>query len=189
MIQPTPGATGGAEAGFAIAYAGVVPQPQLGWLTVGWRVFTFYLLLGLGALLFFLLSRRSSGAHLLRLTAHSAFPHQALEENLSDDRDQVTLAYPLIVADRPAMAKTCVIPPRVLPSAEEGGSVPGRREPLRNAPAPAVHRVPLAVLAEGRSAAAGTLLGKAGRRGEAEGDEGEASGECNPGHDSVSGSG
>lgn len=50
---PTPGAAGGAEAAFFLIYSPFVPSGVLGLATAGWRFFTFYLLLGLAALLYF----------------------------------------------------------------------------------------------------------------------------------------
>lgn len=43
LAIPTPGASGGAEAAFAAAHAGLIPTGVLGVATAGWRFFTFYL--------------------------------------------------------------------------------------------------------------------------------------------------
>lgn len=62
---PTPGAAGGAEAAFYLIYAPLLPARVIGLATAGWRFLTFYLLLGIGAVLFALLNlreRRASGA-------------------------------------------------------------------------------------------------------------------------------
>lgn len=56
-LVPTPGATGGAEISFVIAYGGLLPAGVLGVATAGWRFLTFYLQVGLAAILFPLLSR------------------------------------------------------------------------------------------------------------------------------------
>lgn len=64
---PTPGAAGGAEAAFFFIYSAFLPESIIGVATAGWRFLTFYLQLGLAALIFFLLhawSRR--GARSLR---------------------------------------------------------------------------------------------------------------------------
>lgn len=52
---PTPGATGGAEIAFAAVFGTLLPPGVLGVATAGWRFLTFYLLVGLAALLFPLL--------------------------------------------------------------------------------------------------------------------------------------
>ena len=41
-ILPTPGASGGLEAGMAVAFAGKVPEAALGLFVVGWRLLTYY---------------------------------------------------------------------------------------------------------------------------------------------------
>lgn len=41
-ILPTPGASGGLEAGMAVAFAGEVPEAALGLFVVGWRLLTYY---------------------------------------------------------------------------------------------------------------------------------------------------
>lgn len=56
---PTPGAAGGAEAAFYLIYGALLPEQVIGLATAGWRFLTFYLLLGLASILFFLLNRRS----------------------------------------------------------------------------------------------------------------------------------
>ncbi len=53
---PTPGAAGGAEAAFFLIYSAFLPEQIIGLATAGWRFLTFYLQLGLAALLFSLLS-------------------------------------------------------------------------------------------------------------------------------------
>jgi glycosyltransferase 2 family protein len=55
---PTPGAAGGAEAAFFFIYSAFLPERVIGLATAGWRFLTFYLLLGLAAILFFLLNIR-----------------------------------------------------------------------------------------------------------------------------------
>nr|MBA2670624.1 flippase-like domain-containing protein [Gemmatimonadota bacterium] len=55
---PTPGAAGGAEAAFFFIYSAFLPERVIGLATAGWRFLTFYLLLGLAAILFFLLNTR-----------------------------------------------------------------------------------------------------------------------------------
>jgi glycosyltransferase 2 family protein len=55
-LIPTPGATGGAEAAFFFIYSAFIPDSVLGLATAGWRFLTFYLQLGLGSILFFLLN-------------------------------------------------------------------------------------------------------------------------------------
>jgi glycosyltransferase 2 family protein len=57
-LVPTPGAAGGAEAAFALAYGALLPPELMTWLVLGWRAVTFYLLVGVGALLFALLEMR-----------------------------------------------------------------------------------------------------------------------------------
>ncbi len=49
---PTPGAMGGAEVSFAIIYNGLIPASVLPVAVSAWRFITFYLLIGLGSLLF-----------------------------------------------------------------------------------------------------------------------------------------
>lgn len=55
-MVPTPGAAGGAEAAFFLVYSPFIPEDVMGLATAGWRFLTFYLLLGLAAVLFFLLN-------------------------------------------------------------------------------------------------------------------------------------
>lgn len=57
-LLPTPGGTGGAEAAFFLIYSAFVPSHVLGLATAGWRFLTFYLQIGLGALLFAALNTR-----------------------------------------------------------------------------------------------------------------------------------
>lgn len=56
---PTPGAAGGAEAAFFFIYSAFLPDRVIGLATAGWRFLTFYLQLGLAALIFFLLNLRT----------------------------------------------------------------------------------------------------------------------------------
>jgi glycosyltransferase 2 family protein len=51
-LIPTPGAVGGAEASFYFIYSAFLPDAILGIATSGWRFLTFYLQLGLAAILF-----------------------------------------------------------------------------------------------------------------------------------------
>lgn len=53
---PTPGAAGGAEAIFFFVYSAFVPERAIGLATAGWRFLTFYLQIGLAALVFAALS-------------------------------------------------------------------------------------------------------------------------------------
>lgn len=50
---PTPGAAGGAEAAFFLIYSALLPEEVIGLATAGWRFLTFYLQLGLAAIVFF----------------------------------------------------------------------------------------------------------------------------------------
>jgi uncharacterized protein (TIRG00374 family) len=63
---PTPGAAGGAEVAFTAVYATLLPSGFIGLATAAWRMFTFYVPVGLAALLFPLLERipgvRGTGA-------------------------------------------------------------------------------------------------------------------------------
>lgn len=52
---PTPGAAGGAEAAFFLIYGAFLPERVIGLATAGWRFLTFYLQLGLAAIVFFAL--------------------------------------------------------------------------------------------------------------------------------------
>ena len=56
---PTPGATGGAEVAFTAVYATLLPSGFIGVATAAWRLFTFYVPVGLAALLFPVLGRFS----------------------------------------------------------------------------------------------------------------------------------
>jgi len=56
---PTPGATGGAEAAFFLIYGAFLPERVIGLATAGWRFLTFYLQLGLAAILFTAMSYRA----------------------------------------------------------------------------------------------------------------------------------
>lgn len=49
---PTPGAAGGAEVAFAAVYATLLPAGTIGVATAAWRVFTFYVPVGLAAAAF-----------------------------------------------------------------------------------------------------------------------------------------
>jgi glycosyltransferase 2 family protein len=49
---PTPGAVGGAEAAFFLIYGAFLPHNVIGIATAGWRFLTFYLQLGLAAIIF-----------------------------------------------------------------------------------------------------------------------------------------
>jgi glycosyltransferase 2 family protein len=53
---PTPGAVGGAEAAFYLIYGAFLPHHVIGIATAGWRFLTFYLQLGLAALIFTLMN-------------------------------------------------------------------------------------------------------------------------------------
>jgi glycosyltransferase 2 family protein len=57
-LIPTPGAAGGAEAAFFFIYSAFLPERVIGLATAGWRFLTFYLQLGLAAIIFFLLRLR-----------------------------------------------------------------------------------------------------------------------------------
>lgn len=56
-LMPTPGAAGGAEVTFAVVYGTLLPAGVIGIATAGWRFLTFYLQVGLAALLFPALAR------------------------------------------------------------------------------------------------------------------------------------
>lgn len=60
-LMPTPGAAGGAEVTFALVYGTLLPAGVLGLATAGWRFLTFYLQVGLAALLFPALARLDRG--------------------------------------------------------------------------------------------------------------------------------
>ncbi|MFP4623671.1 MAG: lysylphosphatidylglycerol synthase domain-containing protein, partial [Gemmatimonadota bacterium] len=62
-LMPTPGAAGGAEVTFAIVYGTLLPIGILGVATAGWRFLTFYLQVGLAAVLFPLLGRLARARH------------------------------------------------------------------------------------------------------------------------------
>jgi len=57
-LIPTPGAAGGAEASFFFIYSAFLPEAIIGLATAGWRFLTFYLQLGLAAIIFFLMRAR-----------------------------------------------------------------------------------------------------------------------------------
>lgn len=56
-LMPTPGAAGGAEVTFALVYGSLLPLGILGVATAGWRFLTFYLQVGLAAVLFPIFTR------------------------------------------------------------------------------------------------------------------------------------
>jgi uncharacterized protein (TIRG00374 family) len=56
-LMPTPGAAGGAEVTFAVVYGSLLPVGILAIATAGWRFLTFYLQVGLAAVLFPILGR------------------------------------------------------------------------------------------------------------------------------------
>ncbi len=58
-LVPTPGAVGGAEAMFYLIYGALLPESIIGLATGGWRFLTFYLQLGLAAILFTVLNLRT----------------------------------------------------------------------------------------------------------------------------------
>ena len=68
-LMPTPGAVGGAEAAFFLIYSALVPGSILGLATAGWRFLTFYLQVGIGAVLFIALGTRG---RTLRSRSHSS---------------------------------------------------------------------------------------------------------------------
>jgi uncharacterized protein (TIRG00374 family) len=74
---PTPGAAGGAEVAFTAVYATLLPSGFIGVATAAWRMFTFYVPVGLAALLFPLLDR--TGGKAARVD-----PPRAASENQSD---------------------------------------------------------------------------------------------------------
>jgi uncharacterized protein (TIRG00374 family) len=59
-LIPLPGASGGAEAIFYMAYKSILPGNAIGLITVGWRFLTFYLLLILDVILFIILTLMNS---------------------------------------------------------------------------------------------------------------------------------
>lgn len=59
-LVPTPGAAGGAEAAFYFIYSPFLPREVIGLATSGWRFLTFYMNLGLAAIVFFALTRWSA---------------------------------------------------------------------------------------------------------------------------------
>jgi glycosyltransferase 2 family protein len=52
LFVPTPGASGGAEAFFLVAYSALLPGRIVGIATALWRMLTFYFLLALGSVIF-----------------------------------------------------------------------------------------------------------------------------------------
>lgn len=61
-MVPTPGAIGGAEVSFSLVYRGLIPANVIPLLMSAWRFVTFYLTVGLGALLLAALGNMPSGA-------------------------------------------------------------------------------------------------------------------------------
>ncbi|MBK8566511.1 MAG: flippase-like domain-containing protein [Saprospiraceae bacterium] len=49
MLTPTPGATGGAEAGFLLIFTGCFPEGMANLVMLAWRFSTYYFMLGTGA--------------------------------------------------------------------------------------------------------------------------------------------
>jgi len=49
MLTPTPGAIGGAEAGFLLVFAQSLPVGMIGLVLLAWRLATYYFMLGTGA--------------------------------------------------------------------------------------------------------------------------------------------
>lgn len=60
-FMPTPGAAGGAEAAFSLIYGALLPAGMLGIATAGWRFLTFYVQVGLAAVVFLALRRYRFG--------------------------------------------------------------------------------------------------------------------------------
>ncbi len=58
---PTPGGAGGAEAMFSLLYRAFLPAGSIGVVTAAWRFLTFYFLVLLAAVLFFLIRREPQG--------------------------------------------------------------------------------------------------------------------------------
>ncbi len=82
-IVPTPGATGGAEAAFLVVYGPLLPRGLVGIVTAAWRFLTFYVQIGLGAVLFLALGPSARSARLRHLPAPAlesalARPHHAV---------------------------------------------------------------------------------------------------------------
>lgn len=50
MLTPTPGATGGAEAGFLLVFANSLPEGMASLVMLSWRFLTYYFMLGTGAI-------------------------------------------------------------------------------------------------------------------------------------------
>ncbi|MCI0515850.1 flippase-like domain-containing protein [candidate division KSB1 bacterium] len=55
LFIPTPGGSGGAEASFFLIFKNLVPAHLIGFITIAWRLFTYYLQLGIGMLVFMLI--------------------------------------------------------------------------------------------------------------------------------------
>jgi glycosyltransferase 2 family protein len=66
LFVPTPGASGGAEAFFLVAYSALLPGRIVGIATALWRMLTFYFLLALGSLLFLLMNVADARARVRR---------------------------------------------------------------------------------------------------------------------------
>ncbi len=49
MLTPTPGATGGAEVGFLLVFSHSLPEGMAGLVLLGWRLISYYFMLGTGA--------------------------------------------------------------------------------------------------------------------------------------------
>ncbi len=49
LLTPTPGAIGGAEAAFLLVFAGSLPDGTASMVLLGWRLLTYYFMLGIGA--------------------------------------------------------------------------------------------------------------------------------------------
>lgn len=80
-LVPTPGAAGGAEAAFFLVFASVLPRNVIGLATAGWRFLTFYLQLGIGAVLFTLLN--TADRRRRRLAGSGGNPARQLRDDRS----------------------------------------------------------------------------------------------------------
>jgi uncharacterized protein (TIRG00374 family) len=63
---PTPGAIGGAEVSFALAYRGLIPSAIIPIAASAWRFVTFYLTVGLGSLIFSLIGTEFADPQMAR---------------------------------------------------------------------------------------------------------------------------
>jgi hypothetical protein len=52
MFIPTPGASGGAEASFLLAFSSILPPEIAGFIMTAWRFVTFHILVALAAVVF-----------------------------------------------------------------------------------------------------------------------------------------